>query len=161
MWGQHILSVSKFTKESLYVQKKNPKPVAEDLYEVSFFSLQLYKINTVAKLLYKNPLITHSRITRQAFWDGEQHSPPSIRSKEWTKQQQQNLWLWSQMETWTYVLLPWPRTEKEVSLQILKNCRKKPHFLQPVFWDAELVSFEMVAVCIKVCRISHLLLCLV
>lgn len=37
----------------------------------SLFSLQLYKNNTVAKILHKNPLSSHSCITGQAFWDGE------------------------------------------------------------------------------------------
>lgn len=70
MRAAHPISQKVYWRKSL-CKNKTQKSVTEALYELPFFPLQLYKNNTVAKLLYKNPLSSHSCVTGQAFQDRE------------------------------------------------------------------------------------------
>lgn len=65
MTAAHSITVSQFAEEKSLCTNKNPKIMAQALYEDFFSPLRLSKNKTITKLLHKNPSNFH--VTAQAF----------------------------------------------------------------------------------------------
>ena len=128
-------SVSLLKKVSMHKQK--PKISGRGSVWGFFFPVQLYKNDTVAKLLSKNPLSSYSCITGQAFWDGEieGQGTTSLTTSKIKKMNQTTTKSMTSIRNgdMDMCLAALTQDGRAVSLQILKCFRKTPLFIACIF----------------------------